>query len=122
MNRAEIIETFKRLKREYTPLSSAVMSIIQEDLKLVTTELSAPSGGYAWRIDNRNQRATIQIYYDGMTIIYLQSKLTPAEKKSWNTTGDYANLEDCHFEVVYLVRETGLDELITKLREHLFKE
>lgn len=65
-----------------------------------------PPGGFKWRIDGKDKRVMLELYYDGMVLLYFMEK----------ENGFYPDTEDCTPQIIYLTEEENIDSLIEKLK------
>ena len=121
----EIKDIFFEQKNKYASLAKLVIELVQETLKLqgvtklVTNEHTQLPGGFEWMMKNEDKQAFIRLYYDGMVLIFLQSKLTQEEKTLLDTSRDYMDLSSFPDGTFHLTNELDLDKLIKRLKEHL---
>jgi hypothetical protein len=119
VNNSEVVSLFLEQKKKFALLSTGVVQKIHDEVKLVFREVPHPSGGFEWRIKSGNRRAIVQLFYDGMIFLFLQTALTQEEKTALDTSVDFVDIDDKSPDAFYdLTNPLGLDEVIKRLKRH----
>ncbi len=122
MQNKKVCASFSKLKKDFILLSSEVISMVQDKLKLVVNEIEGLNlGCYEWAIENKNRKATLHLYWNGQVLVYLQDKLTPEEKVSFNVSLDYLDLDPDtdNFKIFDLKDEKHFEKMVWHLKKHL---
>ncbi len=119
METATYKDTFLTQRKDFELLSSQIIGEIQEELKMVINENKRPPGGFQWRIEVGGKRATIQMYYDGMIFLFLETKYSDFMKEILHTSMDYFEIVSSRPNFIFqLTDERQLGLLIKKIKEH----
>lgn len=119
MKREDIPVLLKKQRDDFAILSSFVINIIQEKLKLVIDEQIPPPGGFEWIVQNEALRATLQMYYDGTVLLFTQTKLSYKERQELGTKLCFEKLEVETPEIFQLTNRSHLSEIISKTKKFL---